>query len=418
MVMNYRIKLVTLTLCLPVTSIFAAGLERTAQPISAFLQNHNYFEAGFSVVDPTISGRANNANGGGVISDMAESYYSVQMALKLQLNPHFSFGLIYDEPFGANVAFATSDPHRTDESGLFYSGRQNTKVEASAKNISFLAGYQPDENWNLFLGGAYQTFQTNIQVRGTAGGGTNALGHYNANLQEGGATGYIAGISYQIPRSASKATISYRSQITHQLATNEFGQSNILAIEDNNPEAAYFNERSKTKVITPQSVNLDLQTALAPQLIMLSSIRWVNWKQFSFRPAKFGDISEVLGKQGLAPDNPNGFDLLTYAKDQLSASIGLSYKMNQHWSANGSLLWDSGAGHPASSLGPTKGYWGAGLGVQYSPNNQYFIAGGMKYLKVGDADAQTASVFGTSKSIAKFENNHLLGYGLKIGYRF
>lgn len=418
MVMNYRIKLAALTFCLPVTAIFAAGLERTAQPISAFLQNNNYFEAGISVVDPTISGKANYTNGGGVISDMAESYYSVQTALKLQLNPNFSFGLIYDEPFGADVAFAVSDPHRIDESGLFYSDRQNTKVAASAKNISFLVGYQPDQHWNMFLGGAYQTFQTNIQIRGTAGGGTNALGHYNANLHEGAATGYIAGISYQIPKSASKATISYRSKITHQLATNEFGQSNILAIDANDPSSAYFNEQSKTKVITPQSVNIDLQTALAPQWLMLSSIRWVNWKQFSFRHAKFGDISEVLGKQGLAPDNPNGFDLLTYAKDQLSASIGLGYKVNQQWSTNGSLLWDSGAGHPASSLGPTKGYWGAGLGMQYSPNNQYFIAGGLKYLQIGSADAQTASTFGTSKSIAKFEDNYLWGYGLKLGYRF
>lgn len=355
---NYKIKWVTLTLCLPVSSVLAAGLERTAQPISAFLQNNNYFEAGFAVVDPTISGKANSTNGGGGISDMAESYYSVQTALKLQLNPHFSFGLIYDEPFGANVAFSTSDAHRTNDSGLFYSDKQNTKVEAIAKNISFLIGYQPDTNWNIFLGGAYQTFQTNIQIRGTAGGGSDALGHYNANLHEGGATGYIAGISYQIPKSASKATLSYRSQITHQLATNEFGQSNILAIEDNNPEAVYFNESSKTKVVTPQSVNLDLQTGLAPQLIMLGSIRWVNWKQFSFRPAKFGDISEVLGKQGLAPDNPNGFDLLTYKKDQFSGSIGLAYKKNQYWTATSSLLWDSGVGHPASSLGPTKGYWG------------------------------------------------------------
>jgi long-chain fatty acid transport protein len=42
----------------------------------------------------------------------------------------------------------------------------------------------------------------------------------------------------------------------------------------------------------------------------------------------------------------------------------------------------------------------------------------VKYFWLGDAKAQPASMFGTGNSVAQFEDNHALGYGLKMGYRF
>ncbi len=48
-------------------------------------------------------------------------------------------------------------------------------------------------------------------------------------------------------------------------------------------------------------------------------------------------------------------------------------------------------GNPVTTLGPTEGYWNVGLGVQYSPQPNYFIAGGVKYFWSGDAKAQTGA---------------------------
>ncbi len=39
---------------LPATGVFAAALDRSGQSMSAFLQPGNYFEAGISVLDPTV----------------------------------------------------------------------------------------------------------------------------------------------------------------------------------------------------------------------------------------------------------------------------------------------------------------------------------------------------------------------------
>ncbi len=56
-------KLKTLTTAMilatvPMTGAFAAALDRSGQSISAFLQPGNYFEAGISVLDPNVSGKA------------------------------------------------------------------------------------------------------------------------------------------------------------------------------------------------------------------------------------------------------------------------------------------------------------------------------------------------------------------------
>ena len=81
--------------------------------------------------------------------------------------------------------------------------------------------------------------------------------------------------------------------------------------------------------------------------------------------------------------------------------------------------WDSGAGNPVSTLGPTEGYWSAGLGGQFSPTPQSFIQAGVKYFWLGDAKSQVASDFGyDDRYAANFENNDAIGYSLKIGYRF
>ena len=64
-------KLKTLTTAMilatvPMTGAFAAALDRSGQSISAFLQPGNYFEAGISVLDPDVSGKAISTAGAAI----------------------------------------------------------------------------------------------------------------------------------------------------------------------------------------------------------------------------------------------------------------------------------------------------------------------------------------------------------------
>jgi long-chain fatty acid transport protein len=53
----------------------------------------------------------------------------------------------------------------------------------------------------------------------------------------------------------------------------------------------------------------------------------------------------------------NGFDLVAYTDDQWSVTAGVGRKLNEQWAGNVSVGWDSGAGNPITTLGPTEGYW-------------------------------------------------------------
>ena len=402
----------------PMTGAFAAALDRSGQSMSAFLQPGNYFEAGISVLDPTVEGKAKAAYGGGNLSDMAGDYYFPTAAIKVQPTKNFSFGLLYDQPFGADAAYSANDPLVAAGTGLFHLNGENTEVEVTTQNLSFVVGYQPVESINIYGGAVYQTVKGDVQLRGAAYGSANGLGKYNATMKEDSAVGWLAGFAYQIPEIALKASVTYRSEIEHEASTREFGQSNIMELVTSNPANAIFDENTTTNITTPQSVNLDFQTGIMADTVAFANVRWVNWKDFSIRPEKFDQIGRTLGAVGQTPDNPNGFDLVSYTDDQISATVGVGRKLSEKWAGNVSVGYDTGAGNPVSTLGPTEGYWNVGLGLQFSPAPNYFIAGGVKYLMLGDADAQPASMFGTNNSIASFEDNDAWAYGLKIGYRF
>ncbi len=413
----------------PMTGAFAAALDRSGQSMAAFLQPGNYFEAGISVLDPNVSGKVRNGYSPSAappsviglqntnLSDMGDDYYFPSAALKLQVTDHFSFGLLYDQPFGADATYSLSDTVSVAAGGvgLFHNGTESTEVEVKTQSISMIFGYQPTENFNFYAGPVYQTVEGDVQLRGLAYGGSTAFGGYNASIKETGDVGWLAGAAYQIPEIALKASVTYRSEIDHKTTVDE---SSIAALGQNAGTLININNGlGKTEITTPQSVNLDFQTGIMANTVAFANVRWVNWKDFSIRPYAFGKAAEhplvaaSTGKQ-------DGFDLVAYTDDQWSANVGVGRKLNDQWAGNVSVGWDSGAGNPVTTLGPTEGYWNLGLGAQFSPTPQTFIAGGVKYFWLGDAKAQSAAQFDTANYVAEFKDNHAIAYGLKMGYKF
>ncbi|NNH34108.1 transporter [Acinetobacter sp. NIPH 2377] len=447
-------KLKTLTTAIilatvPMTGAFAAALDRSGQSIAAFLQPGNYFEAGISVLDPTVEGQeAGTSATTRDINDMAGDYYFPSAALKLQLTDNFSFGLLYDQPFGADATYKgnnvfvanaqdrilSSLPITTSAIGGTTSG--STSVEVDTQNLSVILGFQPTEQFNIYGGGVYQTIKGNVSLRGSA---YSVFNGYDANIKEDSSTGWLAGLAFQIPEIALKASLTYRSEIDHKLNIDENASlapvlgaaagaigaqlgglglppQQIGAIGNAIGGFVAANSASgETKITTPQSVNLDFQTGIMADTVAFANVRWVDWSSFSIRPYKFGLASEAVGP---LVQRPNGFNLVEYSDDQISATVGVGRKLSEQWAGNVSVGWDSGAGNPVSTLGPTEGYWNVGLGVQFSPAPNYFIAGGVKYFMLGDAKAQTGAQAGGNEYVANFEDNDAIAYGLKMGYRF
>ncbi|WP_426455145.1 OmpP1/FadL family transporter [Acinetobacter sp. KB005] len=426
---------------LPATGVFAAALDRSGQSMSAFLQPGNYFEAGISVLDPDVSGKDISGNATG---DMADDYYFPSAALKLQLTDKFSFGLLYDQPFGSDAQYTgknnfVANPNdrllpspaspTLGQAGLGNTITGGTSVEVDTQNLAFVFGYQPTVNWNIYGGGVYQTIKGNVHLRGSA---YSLYNGYDADIKETGGAGWLAGVAYQIPEIALKASLTYRSEIDHDVnikenipivnlvAANPALLFGALGITDPATQAAIGKQLAslqgdgKTTITTPQSVNLDFQTGIMANTVAFANVRWVNWKDFAVQPHKFGIVSKAAGQLLPQLGKPNGFNLVDYSDDQWSVTAGVGRKLTDKWAGNVSVGWDSGAGNPVTTLGPTEGYWNLGLGVQYSPTPQTFIAGGVKYFWLGDADAVT----GAHSAAGTFDDNNAIAYGLKLGYKF
>lgn len=93
----------------------AAGLDRSGQDISAFLQDGTYAEAVYTYIDADVSGHdngvasgaaTNNYTKGNATGDIAEAYDFFRFGAKADINDTFSVGILYDEPFGAAVQYS------------------------------------------------------------------------------------------------------------------------------------------------------------------------------------------------------------------------------------------------------------------------------------------------------------------------
>lgn len=408
-------------LILSMMSIFAstyshsAAMDQSGQSILAFLEEKNYFEANATTIDPDISGKVRdrpdlvNADSRDLgTGDMAQSFQYYNAALKLQIAPKLSFGVIYDQPYGAKVEYPLRSNLTFSDNEISHQG---TTVDVSSQNISTIFGYQPNTHLNFYAGAAYQTVKGKVSLRGNS---MSIFNGYDAYMKQDSAMGWLAGASFQIPEIALKAAITYRSKIKHKMDAQERIFSEPLLIV----------QPSDTEITTPQSVNLDFQTGVYKDTLAYLNARWVNWKDLTIRPTQFGSLTELVTTELSQGTYSKGFNLDEYKKDQYSITLGVGHQFTDHWSASADVSWDSGTGDPASVLNPTKGGWGLGLGVQYTPAPNYFIAGGIKYFWIGDVTAQDGTYYipvASASEMAQqgdYSDNTAIGYGLKIGYRF
>lgn len=386
----------------------AAAIEKSDQSILPFLESNHYVELSYAELYADVSGRVQNQQQLQQIGvqnfstgNLVDNYYFTNVAAKFQIHPQLSFGVIYDQPYGVDLNY---DYH--PQSMLGKQTIESTNLKLKSESISMLVGYQPTLNWNLYTGAVYQQFEGDLDVFGPS---YSVMSGYQANFKQSSGHGWLAGLSYQIPEYALKTAITYRSKITHQSTVSE-------SIFD---QALNIVPAAKTQITTPQSVNLDIQTGLTPKNVLYSNLRWVNWKDFEIQPHQFGAVVDLVEQQ--YPDLFKPFNLIDYNNDQWSAKLGLAHAFTDQWVSLTDLSWDSGSGNPASTLNPSDGFYGFGLGALYKFHKQGFVAYGLKYFKFNKAEVKkldTSNPITQNGTLSAVSNNNAFVHGIKIGYHF
>lgn len=397
--MSYKFSLLGCGLIFSGTS-FAAAFEQSNQTIQSFFEKEHYAEVSFAWTHPNVSGQVQHTE---ILEQLGIQDFStgqlannqliINAALKLQLHPQISWGFIYDQPFYVDVAYQYSPVFAGEPTEI-----EAADIKFDSHNLTSILGYQPDPNWNLYAGLSYQTLEGNLSLVGES---FSVFNGYHVQLEQNAAWGWLTGMSYQIPEYFFRTALTYRSAINHQLETTE-------SITVGIPTSSF------TKVQTPQSINLDIQSGLPSQNIFYASLRWVNWQDFVIQPPKFGTVIDYAA---LEFPEVKDIKMINYQKDQWSAKFGIAHQWLSSMINSFEILWDSDTGSPASTLNPSDGYWGVGLGYFQNFQKHWDIATGLYYLKFQKPKTDTTAI-PQFLGLSAVDDNDVWVIGMKLGYHF
>lgn len=412
---------------------YAGGLDRTGQPIQPLFEpggeNGNYAELAFaktfvnldgtgvgidsySAIDPSL-----NVPAGTRYSNVGNDFTQIGGAIKLQFNEQWSGAVILEQPYGADVSYS-GDPMTTELGG--------TSALAETTSATFYLRYQFNENWSAYGGLRLQKASGEITLSGRSYGLTeeNAAGAgylaaigglpadvvaalagtangYNVKLDDDWALGYVVGASYEVPEIAARVSLTYNSEITHEMDTTESGPSVFVGVDGNGAPITVpvYDGESVTEVKTPQSVNLEFRTGIAADTLLFGSVRWVDWSAFRIDPKNF---VEATGGG------------LVELEDTTTYALGLGRRFSEQWAGSFAVSYEAPGDKLVSPLSPSTGLWALSVGASYTVDKMT-ITGGVRHTWLGDAEAETGTPDTTR---ALFENNSGTSVGLRIGYNF
>lgn len=393
------------------TSVAAGGIERTQQSTQILYKKGNYVEYSFGQVTPDVTGKDKSQFGGSDIDNVAQQYNIPSFGAKFQLNDQFSVALISDSPYGANTEYG---------GGKTTTAFGGTSAVADVDALTFIGKYQFNDNVSVFGGLRRQTASGDISLNGlaytadnvngipanlvvaslTGGAITTATGvgfNYDVELDSGAANGYVLGAAYEIPDIAFRVALTYNSEITHKLKTQET-YNRLALIGSNALTLQTLTENSTTEVKTPKSWNLDFQSGVAKDTLVFGSVRWVEHSVFRLDPKLFVDQRDT----GLID-----FD------NTITYRLGVGRRFNENFAGQISFAKETAASDLASPLGPTAGFSSVAVGGAYTFDNGLELSGGLNYTWLGDAKAHTAKVVK-----ATFEDNTAMAAGIKLSYSF
>lgn len=361
-----RLILTTTALTALATTATAGGIERTTQSTAILFEEGRYMELGLSAGFPSVSGVGGPANptAGVPTGNMTEDFLNFGISYKADLNDTWSYAIIYDQPFGADVFYPTT-------TGYIFGG---SNADFTSHALTGIVQYNMGNGGSVFGGLRAQSIEAEAEI---------AFAGYTVEGDRQFRLGYVLGAAYEKPEIALRVALTYNSAIDYELDT--FETSGLGA----NP--------SQTDITTPQSLNLEFQTGVAEDTLVFGSVRWVEWSEFNIAPDDYLAIPAFGGRP-----------LVEFADDRITYTIGVGRRINEQLSLLGSVSYEETTGSITGNLGPTDGFASVGLGAIYRKDNMKVTAG-VRYVDLGNANTTANGVF---------TDNSAVGAGVRVGWSF
>jgi long-subunit fatty acid transport protein len=376
-------------------SAHAAALEQVVpSTIRLLYEPGRYAEFGVSYSDPQQSGEdatlppfppllPNPTPLPGDTGDVFRSYWSISGAYKADINDRWSYALILDQPLRADTRYGAGSfpPLPAPLPASLYGG---SMADLTTYQISGVVSYDATPNIKVFGGARAQLLKAKAAI--------SFVNNYSIDAEDKWGYGYLVGAAYERPEIALRVALTYYSKISYNLSTDE----RIVPFTTGVPETL----DDTTDVDTPQSVQLDFQTGVAPKTLVFGYIRWVDWSEFSIAPELYVQQTTAL----LGVPRP----LVDYADDWWTYNLGIGRQLTDTLAGSFSVTYEPSVGGELTSLGPYDGRTTATAALSYD-YGQWNFTGGVTYGVLGD----TYNLLQTD-----FDDGSVWGAGLRVGYNF
>ncbi|MBP2460922.1 MULTISPECIES: OmpP1/FadL family transporter [unclassified Rhizobium] len=337
-----------------------------------------------NVVDSEPTDGPLNAFGYSSSADETENFWSPRIGIKAGYeNADCMFD--YSQPYGAH----------TNPGENWAGAQQNIETKINSDNYALTCSYRFDAGpgqLRIIGGGSYLKmdgfkerlviapglFDTApLDVFGLSGSGVGRLD------LEGDGWGWRAGLAYEIPEYAFRASLMYYSQVKLDDITGSVDLTNIPALLGAipGPDGGPLIPGAGTVIpvhgstAMPDALELKLQSGIAPDWLAFGSVKWTDWSQLQRIPFYNSAGLEVTSLD------------LGY-RDGWTLTGGVGHKFNEQWSGAVSVTWDRGTSQEYGSLSDT---WLFNAGVAYSPttNVEIRLGGVLGILTGGDSSEMT-----------------------------
>jgi long-chain fatty acid transport protein len=370
------------------SAAFAGGLERGGYDIDLLFDKSRYaFEAGVTYVMPDrklknakdVDGTAASTVLNGRSSSVrdTDNYAVPYFGVKIGITDNVDCLADYSEPFGAH-----SDPG-TNWAGANYDVETKLRTHNYGLTCSYKFDVGPGQ-LRLIGGGFYQEvdgFKEQLIVPAEFLGfdRTGTL-----DVQDHG-WGWRGGLAYEIPEYAFRASLVYNSQVKYDDISGTVDLTKVPFAPSLGLSNPYFGAVTPVSgaATAPDSLELKLQSGIAPDWLAFGSVKWTNWSVLQSVP-----FCPTSATSCSAANKLTSLDLLY--RDGWTVTGGVGHQFNDQWSGAVSLTWDRGTA--AVDYGIASDTWTLGAGLSYKPveHVEFRFAGALGLMTSGHSGTVTS----------------------------
>ncbi|MFC3072661.1 outer membrane protein transport protein [Shinella pollutisoli] len=296
--------------------------------------------------------------------DHLDGYFVPSVGVMARMSDNFACAGTYTQPFGASADYGPQA--QAADAAASPTGNATIGASFTTHEYGLTCAVRTDlESGRFtFLGGVFlQSFDyTEVSRLGTL------------RLKDDSELGYRLGAAYEIPDIALRAELLYRSEVRHEgdggFTVSAAGAPVLSAITGTVVPAGLELPAVGAGTL-PQSVELSLQSGIAPGWLAFGSVKWTDW---SVLPTLDYTIT------GLGPLVKN-----FRFRDGWTVTGGIGHTFTDTISGAVSLTWDRGVGTGADIMTDT---WTVGIGTAIKAGpGEFRVGGAVSYLTSGSQTA-------------------------------